>query len=352
MIANRGAVAAALERWNERRRGIFYPKTDIDFDLEALRRRKEDLKNIDVSKIANVLDQEVRSIEFLPNAGTSHALFRVRTASQCFILKLAAEEAAFGFSIEHWASRRLQEARLPSLNVAAFEVLPQSLPCPFLLMEEASGQTLTRFEDSETQAMPEPLLFELGRVLGTIHQIPGKGAGLLDCGSLEWPEGLHARWRDYVSLRLDEHLRVCREIGAINDEESRKAIQYFEDANDLLNGASVRLLHGDPGHHNVFSDGQRITAIIDWEDALCGDPIFDIAYWGTFVRDEMRERFLDGYRSIEKLPSDFERRYWLYYLRVALSKTVHRFRFGTKDRPGRPSASLRIQKALSKLAEL
>lgn len=92
--------------------------------------------------------------------------------------------------------------------------------------------------------------------------------------------------------------------------------------------------------------------MIDWEDSLCGDPIFDVAYWGTFCRDEMRAEFLRGYETVQILPEDFERRYWLYYLRVAISKTVHRHLFGVKDRPGRAPASRRIQKALSRLAGL
>lgn len=344
MIADRGAVAAALERWNERRRQIFYPKTDIDFDIEALRRRKEQLARIDLSP----LNLDTEKVEFIPNAGTFHTLFRIDGQ----ILKLAADETALGFAIESAAMSALRETNLPALNIPAFEVLSGTLPCPFLIMDEAKGKPLNHFEDPQTQAMHEPLLFELGRTLAKIHRIAGSGAGLLNAGAERWPTGLHANWTDYMMLRLDEHLKICREINAISSAEQAAIIKHFSNAVSVLQHAPIRLLHGDPGHHNIFSDGARITAIIDWEDALCGDPIFDLAYWGTFVRDEMRARLLEGYKTIEPLAGDFEQRYWLYYLRVAISKTVHRFKFGTKDRPGRPPASRRIQKALSKLAEL
>jgi Ser/Thr protein kinase RdoA (MazF antagonist) len=141
-------------------------------------------------------------------------------------------------------------------------------------------------------------------------------------------------------------------IGAINQEECRTIAKAFESIYRISRDVRASLLHGDLGHHNVFSDGQHITAIIDWEDCLCGDPVFDIAFWGTFCRDYMLDPFLKGYRTIRQLPGDFELRYWLYYLRIALSKTVHRFRFGYPDRPGRPPASLRIQKAVEKLRSL
>src|ERR1051325_3413018 len=119
MIANRGAVAAALGRWNERRQRIFYPKTDIDFDLEAQRRLKDELSKIDLSKLSTILNQEVTSTEFIPNAGTFHALFRIITPKKRYILKLALEDIAFGFAIEAWVMPQVK----PSLEIAAFDVI-------------------------------------------------------------------------------------------------------------------------------------------------------------------------------------------------------------------------------------
>jgi aminoglycoside phosphotransferase (APT) family kinase protein len=338
---NRGAVAAALERWNERRRGIFYAKTDVHFNVADL-----SAPPVNRTAIAKLLDEDVRHFEPIAG-GTLHKLFRIQTETKRWILKIALEAPDFGFAIEGRAMDQLRALGLPALKVGPFSAMSDANLAPFLFMEEAEGRALTRFENSETQQMPEPLLFEFGRALAQVHQKPAAGAGLIDVSKEGW-RGLHGDWWSYISLRLEEHLQVCAEIGAIDPIEREKIQRLFASALQ----APMRLLHGDPGHHNVFSDGQRITAIIDWEDALAGDPVFEIAYWGTFVRDEMRARFVEGYETVEKLPADFERRYWLYYLRVALSKTVHRHRFGTKDHPGRPPASRRIQKALSKLAEL
>jgi fructosamine-3-kinase len=353
MIVNRGATQAALERWNERRRRIFYPKTDIDFDLGAMRKRKAELSRIDLSKISEILDEDVSSIEFLPNAGTLHALFRVITRSERYILKLALEDSAAEFAIENAAHSTLAALGQPSLTVRAYNVLPQKLSCPFIIVGEAPGQSLTIFENPETQAIPEPILFELGKTIARVHQVETLGAGFLNVRTIpETIQGVLPDWSAYVRLQLEEHLKICRNICAIDDQEQALIGRIFIRGMDALCKAPIRLLHGDLGHHNVFSDGQKITAIIDWEDALCGDPVFDIAYWGTFVRDEMRSQFLQGYQSIQPLPWDFENRYWLYYLRVAISKTVHRHHFGIKDRPGRPLAFRRIHKALSKLTNL
>jgi aminoglycoside phosphotransferase (APT) family kinase protein len=352
ITANRGAVTEALERWNARRRKIFYPKTDLDFDLGALRQRKQELGHTDLSKLGSVLDEEIASAEFLSSAGTFHALFRLQTSSGRYFLKLSPEEPAVGFAVESWAMTQLRALGLRNLSVPAFSISSDALGAPFLVIEEAKGQPLNRFENVETQAVPSPLLSEFGKFLARVHTVEGKGAGLLDVGAVDGrPRGLHAGWSDYLMLRLEAHLDVCEKIGAIKNERG-EIERKFADAESLFKKAPLRWLHGDPGHHNVFSDGQQITAVIDWEDSLCGDPIFDVAFWGTFCRDEMREEFLNGYQTIQKLPADFELRYWLYYLRTAISKTVHRHHFGAKDRPGRPPASQRIQKALSKLQKM
>ena len=41
-----------------------------------------------------------------------------------------------------------------------------------------------------------------------------------------------------------------------------------------------KLVHGDFGSNNVLTDGQKITGVLDWDCALYGDPLFDVA--GSF----------------------------------------------------------------------
>lgn len=144
--------------------------------------------------------------------------------------------------------------------------------------------------------------------------------------------------------------------------QEQKSIKFlFDEHQDLFKNVTPVLLHGDLGNHNFISaDGKSISALIDWEDCLIGDPVFDIAYWATFFKDNMLDDFLIGYAKInpaispvgETAPKPWRRLGWLYYLRIALSKTVHRFYFGYTDRPGRVPPSQRIQKSLKILKEI
>jgi Ser/Thr protein kinase RdoA (MazF antagonist) len=163
--------------------------------------------------------------------------------------------------------------------------------------------------------------------------------------------GLQDDWPNYLGLNLAGHVAGCVDLGAITAAEGDRVLALFAAHAGRLaaDDHDARLLHGDLGSHNVLTDGTDITGLIDWEDCLAGDPVFDVASWATFQPEHRHPPFLEGYRSVRALPADFEARFWLYYLRVSLAKTVHRHRFGYADRPGRPPAALRICRGLEGL---
>jgi Ser/Thr protein kinase RdoA (MazF antagonist) len=171
--------------------------------------------------------------------------------------------------------------------------------------------------------------------------------------------GTHPTWTDHVLQNLDGHLQYAWDNGAIT-EEARRVIErlFVEHQCALLYERPGRLLHGDLGSHNVFiaTRGElRRCQIIDWEDALLGDPIFDIASFASFYRmDEFVDAFLEGYCPV--LPDvvseeTFAVRFWLYYLRIALAKSVLRFKLGY-DQPGHSLSTPKIALALTKLRSL
>jgi Ser/Thr protein kinase RdoA (MazF antagonist) len=254
------------------------------------------------------------------------------------------------------------------LEVYEVDVSRARLPFDFEILEEAPGRPLGDFEwragrtNDSVEAEIRPLLFELGRFLGRLHRIKTHGYGPVDVRSLasgacECPgssqaiaSGILETWQEYVFLRLDDHVKKCLDLGAISRAEAGQISKLVELVLGSMPDMQPVLLHGDLGNHNVFSDGKTVTAVIDWEDCLCGDPVFDIAFWATFHPEERHRFFLDGYQTERRLPEDFARRFWMYYLRIALSKTVLRDRFGLKDRMGRPPASRRIQQGLAALS--
>ena len=148
-------------------------------------------------------------------------------------------------------------------------------------------------------------------------------------------------------MRLDDHIRCCADIGAISSEEAGQVRDTFAFGLNRVSEFTPALLHGDPGSHNVFvSERAEVTCLIDWEDALVGDPLFDVAFWATFHPERRWDAYFAGYTSDPRETGDDSVRFWIYFLRVALMKTVLRHRLGYEDLPGRSPGAGRIQRAL------
>jgi aminoglycoside phosphotransferase (APT) family kinase protein len=236
------------------------------------------------------------------------------------------------------------EYRLLQLLAAAGQPVPQPyladesreiLPGPYLLQELIDGQPV---ED------PTDLTDFTGQLAGAL-------AALHDCGFARAEVGFLADVRDHFARKLgtgsprpDEYLR---EIAVRAELEAG-----WPPA--LLNRPVV--LHGDYWPGNVlFRDG-RLVGIIDWEDALFGDPLADLAvtrleiswFYGPAAAQTLTDQYLALRRDVDTatLP--------LWDLRAALRAIG----FGMQDwgLPAAKLASMRaahrtfISSALGKLA--
>jgi aminoglycoside phosphotransferase (APT) family kinase protein len=245
----------------------------------------------------------------------------------------------------------LAAARLPYLVVDRVDLSRRWCAWDYEILEEARGVPLKALDHDDARIMP--MLNALGGVVARLHQIRTQGFGLLDVRPrTNLLRGTHANWSDYLAVRLPEHVGCCVDLGALTVPEAEAVLKLFEVFPSVCAPAPPSLLHGDLGNHNVFADGTAITALIDWEDALSGDPVFDVAFWATFHPERRHQAFLDGYQAVLPLPADFGLRFWVYFLRIALAKTVLRHRLGLTDVPGRPPAALRIRKGLGQVDAL
>lgn len=63
-------------------------------------------------------------------------------------------------------------------------------------------------------------------------------------------------------------------------------------------GNERALVHGDAGLHNTMGEGDRMTALLDWELAHAGDPAEDLAYCKYLVQRLMPwDEFMAAYRD-------------------------------------------------------
>lgn len=343
-------------------RACFYAKADIPVSDELLR----SLGTGDMLPFARQAAAtytrcfSIQPTIVLPLArqGTWHRLFRVSSETGPTVIARVAMldrvEHEQSHYLDRWASEQLSAAGLPAVRVLAIDPACELGSHACQLLEPAPGRPLADGDHEEQQTIR--LLGDLGRLLARLHTIRTEGFGLLDAaplaaGSTSAPRGGWNSWLEYLQTNFDEHLDRCRELGAIDWRQAQRIANAFAAGTSQLGPMTPVLLHGDLGSHNIFTDGQTITALVDWEDCLAGDAVYDLAFWATFHPRRRYRALLAAYREAAEPAADFDQRFWLYYLRVALAKTVLRHRFDLRDRPGSPPASDRIHRALEALED-
>ena len=337
---------------------MFLVKADLDappLPLPEMRDASDADFGIDADVLASAATSfELAGLKRADRQGTFHRLYTeagAPLADAHTLVRIAAFEGEPWtelMELECLLARRLRQHGIP-VPTCAFQALEgdgdvrgaQSV-------ERVEGESLD-LRDADDAAMLRGLR-AAAAALARVHAIRGAGAGPLSLVQLRAGEiaGLHTSWRRFMRLRLEDHLRECVAMGAMSAAEAVRADQAF--AGSLLADAvSASLLHGDPGGHNFIMRGDTVAGMIDWEDAMVGDPLFELASMCTFHPERRHAAILEGHGTTLAPGSATLGRFWLYFLRVALAKTVHRHRFGYTDTAGRKPAASRIQLALRNL---
>ena len=353
--------ADSLSEWTALRRGLFYPKSDIPLDDDLIREMRavsRDGLHLPPASLrettATALGLEPAAIEPLPHQGTFHRLYIVRfDHAEPLILKVSVLSKQFrdySFHVDAWVADESRDGKLRANPLVKIDTTRQLCSFDFAFAAQAPGTPLSALDDDE--AATNAALRDLGSSLHELHARSLDGFGLLDVAPIVRgegpPRGLWTSWSEYILCHLDRHVAHCLEIGAISGAEATRIEERFERSMPQLDMATGALLHGDLGSHNIFRDtSSDIMWLVDWEDALVGDPLYEIAFWLTFHPARRWPAALDGYGLAWPLPESEAELFWLYFLRVALMKTVLRHRLGYDDPPDRPPASRRIQLALS-----
>lgn len=342
------------------RRGVFYPKADLpvpDARLRALAAPSsavaEGLVHARVA-LARTLEVDPARVALEPLAqqGTFHLVYRGGTPDApgrwvVRLNRLPGELVDWQLRADVAVSGALGAHGIAHARVLAVDCTRTAIPTDFEVLAHVPGESLS-VHDADDAAIA-PWLGALGRLLRRVHGIRGSGAGFIDVSQGAGPlRGVHAGWDQYIEVQRTAHVLSLEAASLVDAREATAIAVAFARARDALAAVEPRLLHGDPGNHNVIAAVGHEPVLVDWEDALLGDPLFDVAFWATFHPERRWPALFDAYFEPGWRPTW---RFWLYFLRVSLSKTVHRVRFGYADKPGRPPAAARIQRALRGLEE-
>jgi aminoglycoside phosphotransferase (APT) family kinase protein len=205
----------------------------------------------------------------------------------------------------------------------AWQVM-ECIPCPDLNQLHKQG----RLDLDDAAQM-------IGAAVARWQGVPVIGFGPFDSAVLRAEgklAGFHECYEDYFRLNLEKHLRFLVDAGFFSAIEAQSILDGVAQHQSLLDLKQGCLVHKDLALWNILGTETEITAFIDWDDAISGDPMDDLSLLGCFYDGAVLARALEGYASVRALPKDYRRRFWLHLLRNMIVKAVIRVGAGYFER--------------------
>jgi len=143
-----------------------------------------------------------------------------------------------------------------------------------------------------------PVLRQVGVALRRLHEVQLPGFGWLAEASWDDRGGFslrHRRWLGFLE-------GICEDVRSLADRYSlaapvaRAAAAVIGAHTGALAVPSLgSLCHGDlkPGH--ILVEAGRMAGVIDWGDAVAGDPVWDLARFAHRVDPAMVSPLVEGY---------------------------------------------------------
>jgi aminoglycoside phosphotransferase (APT) family kinase protein len=222
-------------------------------------------------------------------------------------------------------------------RVLAVDASRQQVPFAWQVLEFIDHPDLNQLHKAGRLDLPRAA-HEIGASVARWQTVQPRGFGPFDAELHRREnrlEGFHPRYEDYFFLHLERHLRFLRDRDFLSSEEAAAIAEEIETHRELLALSQGCLVHKDLALWNILGSATQIAAFIDWDDAISGDPMDDLALLGCFYDGPILARALKGYATVRPLPADHRRRFWLHLLRNMIVKAVIRVGAGYFDRTDR-----------------
>ncbi|MBL9194617.1 MAG: aminoglycoside phosphotransferase family protein [Opitutaceae bacterium] len=275
-------------------------------------------------------------VELHPGGGQgNHQTFRAKLGSkEVFVRVENGPESDDYMEVEAHLLREIARLGVPAPAVLAVDASRRRLPFAWQVLEYIPDPDLNRLHKEKCLNLPA-VMFDIGAAVARWQALVITGYGpfepgvLLNTGQLR---GFHDGYADYFRTRLDLHFGYLTDKGFLTSDQVREIAQEIDRHAQLLALERSCLVHKDLALWNILGKPGQITAFIDWDDAVGGDPMDDLSLLACFHDGTAIERAIEGFVSIRPLPQEHCRRFWLHLLRNLIFKAVIRVGAGYFDR--------------------
>lgn len=268
------------------------------------------------SSFAKISTEQImgKTSEFAPMIeGEESRVFSFQSGGEDYVVRI--NRTADGFEKDAFVHRKFAKPELPIPEVIAIASLENGyFSC---ISRRIPGVTLESLANSELPAILGPVAQAMDAIASSNLEATS-GFGPFDASGV----GRYDSWHSFLTSiagRNRDDWDVAR-----RHTDIRKIDKILHEFISLTNHCPEirQLVHADFGSNNVLTDGHRITGVIDWSEALFGDPLYDVAnilFWRTWL-DCMEQQARDfESRVMYQLPSNSER-LRCYQLRIGLEE--------------------------------
>jgi hygromycin-B 4-O-kinase len=257
---------------------------------------------IEYQAVTALLREELR-IDFANlkevDGGLIARTYALELEGRPYVLQFTAHNMSQGCLNERFFSERFRQMEIPVRNVL-YEGDFTGLH--YTIAEKVQGKGLNQLPWDEFTAVL-PSVMDLLMRIASIDTSDTTGYGWLDVDGT----GMFASWRAYLcQIKNEEPGMFYDRWHSLFDSTflDRKVFDhYFNKMEDLIDQTPSRreLVHGGFGYGNLLVKDGRITAVLDWQDARYGDPVFDLAYMTDWFDGGTQEACINVYKqSLEK----------------------------------------------------
>ena len=163
-----------------------------------------------------------------------------------FALRVAydSDTPAYHLHVEEWAAAKAREVGVSTVLPILTDTSRYVVPFDFQVLPWLQGKTLI---DADDETLKQTFV-KTAANLAKLHTVTTSRYGPFDPRPLFMrnpgqPCGLFDEWADYLTVKLENHIEVCLDIGAIVPEEVKTIRRLFSGLPDFQ--FSPTLLHGD-----------------------------------------------------------------------------------------------------------
>jgi len=250
-----------------------------------------DREHIVAGFVATALGRDVARVRRL-DAFATNEVYEVDAGAERLIVKATTHDA---LRAEAWACARGRRAGFAApaiLGVAALDARTSALIMPRISGTPVEGK--------------DPTLTEVGARLRLLHAETVPRFGVL--AETAWSERgdftlEHESWLDYLHA-ICAGARALAHIDATATRTAEAAAAAIDARADAFAAIDVgSLCHGDLKAAHILVDSGRLAGVIDWGDAVVGDPLWDVARYAHRADAESLALLLDGYDPSRSLAS-------------------------------------------------